>query len=154
MNMGNVHIHTGTQNVHNVHNAHIYIYIYNIGIPKHKKLLRLSLFRYETFYYLWVKRFFDIRREIHVIFPSAPNHVSHLPPGLGEQAKVNSLLPRQNSTNRLFSNPPKSSAHASGAWRHSHPQVIFSIWDFYFDICERHILPARASTPALKFAPN
>ena len=26
--------------------------------------------------------------------------------------------------------------------------------DFYFDICERHILPARASTPVLKFAPN
>ena len=32
--------------------------------------------------------------------------------------------------------------------------VISSIWDFYFDICERHIFPARASTPALKFAPN
>ena len=32
----NRHIHTGTQNVHNVHNAHIYIYIYNIGIPKHE----------------------------------------------------------------------------------------------------------------------
>ena len=27
-------------------------------------------------------------------------------------------------------------------------------WDFYFDICERHILPARTLTPALKFAPN
>ena len=28
------------------------------------------------------------------------------------------------------------------------------LWDFYFDICERHILPARASIPVLKFAPN
>ena len=27
-------------------------------------------------------------------------------------------------------------------------------WDFNFDICERHILPARALTSALKFAPN
>ena len=27
-------------------------------------------------------------------------------------------------------------------------------WNFYFDICERHILPAGASTPVLKFAPN
>ena len=41
-----------------------------------------------------------------------------------------------------------------GAWRHSHPLVNLSIWDFYFDICERHILPARASTLVLKFAPN
>ena len=28
------------------------------------------------------------------------------------------------------------------------------LWDFYFDIYERHIIPARALTPALKFAPN
>ena len=34
------------------------------------------------------------------------------------------------------------------------PKSQFSIWDFYFDICERHILPARALTPVLKFAPN
>ena len=34
------------------------------------------------------------------------------------------------------------------------PKSQFSIWDFYFDICEQHILPARALTPALKFAPN
>ena len=27
-------------------------------------------------------------------------------------------------------------------------------WDFYFDIYERHILPARALKPALKFATN
>ena len=32
------------------------------------------------------------------------------------------------------------SAHASGAWRHSHPPT----WDFYCDICEWHILPACA----------
>ena len=44
-------------------------------------------------------------------------------------------------------------ACASGAWRHSHPQVNL-LSDFYFDICEQHILPARASTPVLKFAPN
>ncbi len=34
------------------------------------------------------------------------------------------------------------------------PKSQFSIWYFYFDICERHILPARALTTALKFAPN
>ena len=47
-----------------------------------------------------------------------------------------------------FSQIPKSSAHASGAWRHSHPLVPIPIWDFYFDISEWHILSARAWTPA------
>ena len=32
--------------------------------------------------------------------------------------------------------------------------VTSSLWYFYFDICERHILSTRASTPVLKFAPN
>ena len=40
-------------------------------------------------------------------------------------------------------------AHASGAWCHSHPLVLISILDFYFDISEWHILSARAWTPAL-----
>ena len=80
MNAWNRHIHTGTQNVHNVHNAHIDI---TKGIQKHKKTLTTSQFRYETFYYLWVKRFFDIRRVIHnlsmLTFPSAPPrpHTTH-----------------------------------------------------------------------------
>ena len=56
----------------------------------------------------------------------------------------------RNSTHWLFSNPPKPSVHTSGAWCHVHPQVPFSIWDFYFDISEWHILPAHALwTPAL-----
>ena len=40
-------------------------------------------------------------------------------------------------------------APVSGAWRHSRPRVPISIWDFYFDISEWHILSARAWTPAL-----
>ena len=60
MNMWNVHMHTGTQNVHNVRNVHIYIEHRN---PETQKTLMTSEFRYETLYYLWVKRFFDIRRE-------------------------------------------------------------------------------------------
>ena len=47
-------------NMWNVHR----MFITHIGIAKHKKHLRLLRFRYETFYYLWVKRFFDIRSEI------------------------------------------------------------------------------------------
>ena len=34
------------------------------------------------------------------------------------------------------------SAHDSGAWHHSHTPGHNSIWDFYFDITEWHILPA------------
>ena len=48
----------------------------------------------------------------------------------------------------LFSKSPKSSTHSSRAWRHSHPQVNLSFWDFYFDICERHIHSARVNTCA------
>ena len=63
--------------------------------------------------------------------------------------KVN-RLPRTLKLNLLtFLKSPKSSAHASGAWRHSHPSVIIPFWDFYFDICEWHIIPAHAWTPAL-----
>ena len=73
----------------------------------------------------------------------------HLPQGLGERARVNLLPERQNSTNWLISNLPKSSAHASGGWCHSHPPVTIPIWDFNFDISEWHILLAREWTPAL-----
>ena len=49
-----------------------------------------------------------------------------------------------------FSQIPKSSAHASGAWRHSHPLVTFPIWDFYFDISwMTHRLRGAQRTPAL-----
>ena len=60
--------------------------------------------------------------------------------------KVNFLPPRQELNSLLFL---KSSAHASGAWRHSHLLVPFPIWDFYFDISEWHILSACAWTPVL-----
>ena len=51
---------------------------------------------------------------------------------------------RKSQLNWLFSNPPKSSTLASGAWCHSHPAVSFSIWGFYFDICEWHISSPHA----------
>ena len=43
----------------------------------------------------------------------------------------------------------QTSAHASGAWRHPNILILISIWDFYFDISEWHILSACARTPAL-----
>ena len=41
------------------------------------------------------------------------------------------------------------SAHASCAWHHPNTLVSVPIWDFYFDICEWHILSACAWTSAL-----
>ena len=63
--------------------------------------------------------------------------------------KVNRLLRTLKLNSLIFLKSPKSSAHTSGAWRHSHPPVTISIWDFYFDIREWHILPAHAWTHAL-----
>ena len=33
----------------------------------------------------------------------------------------------------------KSSTHASGAWRHSHPLVSIPTWDFYFDTSSQRV---------------
>ena len=62
------------------------------------------------------------------------------------EAKTQLHVWRQELNSLTFS---QISAHASGLWRHSHSPVTIPIWDFYFDICEWHILPARAWTPAL-----
>ena len=62
---------------------------------------------------------------------------------------LNFLVRRQELNSLLFLKSPKSSAHTSSAWRHSHPLVSIPIWDFYFDISEWHIPSARAWTPAL-----
>ena len=58
-------------------------------------------------------------------FLSAPNHMRHLPQGLGE--KVNRLLRTLKLISTDFS---QISAHASGAWRHSQLLVLFPIWGF------------------------
>ena len=78
-------------------------------------------------------------------FPSAPppHHVRRPPQGLSELRKSPFFFGRQDSTQ--LTDFSQISAHASGAWRHSHPPI----WDFYCDISEWHILPARAWTPAL-----
>ena len=80
-------------------------------------------------------------------FPSA---LKHLPqghwPGFGEQVKVNLLLPRQKSTLTFFKIPQILRARFRCMTSFTSPS---SIWDFYFDISEWHILPARSWTPAL-----
>ena len=89
-------------------------------------------------------------RAIHIlsilVFLSAP-HPTRVAPVTRPLAWLRRASESQPSSpeadlNWLFSNLPKSSAHASGVWHHSHP--LLSMWDFYFDICEWHILTAPA----------
>ena len=121
--------------------------------PETRKTLTTSQYRYKTFYYLWVKRFFNIRREaqsFYAGFSICPHHVRHLPQGHRRAPKVNCLLPRQNSTNWLFSN---LSPHFRCVMSLT-SLVTSSIWDFYCDISEWHVHPVLVWTPAPMFAPN
>ena len=128
------------------------IHIYNIERRnlETRKTLTTSLFRYETFYYLWVERFFDIRKEIHTLFYSGcfictPHLVRHLPKASVSKRKSTVFSwgkTQLNSTNWLFQNPQNPPC-ASSAWRHSHSLVSFSI-SGYCDISEWHVHSVRA----------
>ena len=56
--------------------------------------------------------------------------------------KVNLLLPRQELNSLLFLKSQNPQPMLPG-------MTSFPIWEFYFDVCESRILPARAWTPAL-----
>ena len=123
-----------------------------IGIPKH---WRLSLVRVRNVYWLLEVSLFDTRRERHNFYYAdrsiEPKNASHCPnwTGLAQAQKSTSLAQRQISTNRFFfQKSPKFVAHRFRAWHHSHPSP-FPIWGFYYDICDCHILCARAWKPAL-----
>ena len=131
----------------NVHGTFI---TYNIGISKNEKHLTTSLFRYETFYYLWVWRFFDIRREIHILsvlaFWSSPTqHVRtrSRPPRASESQPSSSEAGL--TTNWLFQNPPNP-PRASGAWRHPHSLAPFPIWAILTSVSDMSARPARVNT--------
>ena len=106
-----------------------YIYTKNIGISKHEKHLRILSSGTKRFYYLWVKRFFDIRREIYIL--SILAFSSRVAPATRprELAKVNRLLLRQDSIQLtdFFKITQILRVRASGAWSHSHPLVNLSI---------------------------
>ena len=109
----------------NMCNIAIHEYVDKIEFPKHKNT------------YLRVKRFFDIRREIHnlsmLTFPSVPHHVRHPTQGLGELRKSTFFFGGKNST-LTFLKPPKSSA-LLGMMSFTSSGPI-SYLGFYFDICE------------------
>ena len=80
----------------------------------------------------------------------------HKATGLASASKRKSTVffRARNSTPWLFQNPPNPPRVLPvHDFIHIH-RSTFLFWDFYFDVCERHILPPRALTPALKFAPN
>ena len=105
MNTWNRHIHTGTQNVHNVH-------IGNIGIRKHKKHLRLLSSSTKLLITFELKGF-STSGDRYTIFlcwlfhlppPHHQHHVRHPPQGLGKLRK-STVFRGKNSTHWLFSNP-------------------------------------------------
>ena len=129
-----------------------YSYTYT-GIRKHEIGSGTKL----LFTFLSLK-LFDMRREKHNLSMLTAFTSSAL--NQTNARSVQSRLVSPSSESRLsrseagtqlaaFSQIQKSSAHASEAWRHSHPLVIIPIWDFYIDISEWHILSARAWTPGL-----
>ena len=97
-----------------------------------------------------------MRREIHNLsmlsFPSPPPTTTRrgIPPQttglISVIPKVNRLLRTLKLNWLLFS---QISAHASGCVTSFIPPGFISYLEFYFDICEWHILPVRAWTPVL-----
>ena len=130
-------------NRHNVHKMFINIY----RNPKTR-----NWFRYETFIHLFEFKGISTLGERDIIFLCwllLHRQLSPQPTRGARSAKIRLASLSSESGLPTFSQIPKSSAHASGAWHHSHPLVLFSIRDFYFDISEWHILSACAWTPAL-----
>ena len=130
-------------------------HIDNIGIPKHEKHLRLHSSGTKLFITFELKGF-STKRVAQSFYDNLfirPKRRAAPAARPRRASKVNRLLPRQKLNSLTFFKSPKSSAHASGAWRHSHVLVTIPIWDFYFDICEWHILPTHANTCA-HVAPN
>ena len=118
-------------------------------------------FRYETFYYLWVKGYstWGERDTIFLCWLLLHRQLSTQPTLGGSSAQ--SRLASPSSESQPSSSGAGSqltafsqiSAHASGARRHPNTLVPIPIWDFYFDISEWHILSARVNA-CINVAPN
>ena len=106
----------------------------DIGNPKYTtftKFAQVRSFLLPLSYSTWRERH---NLSMLTAFTSAPNHARHPICKLlvlsRRAPKVNLPVRTQEPNSLLFLKSPKSSAHASGAWRHSHPLVTFPIWDF------------------------
>ena len=85
---------------------------------------------------------------LHRQFSTQPTHSARSAQSRLASPSSESRLSRSEAGTQLtaFS---QISAHTSSAWRHPHPQLPITLWDFYFDISEWHTLSARAWTHAL-----
>ena len=133
-------------NVHRMFITHLYDNIERRN-PETRKTVTTSLFRYETFYYLWVKRLFDIRRDIPSFYtdfsicpkpratpatrpPAWLRWASECHPSSSEQGTQ--LIQLFKSTPTL---PVRDVTHVPG---------LSSIWDSYWYISEWHVRFGRA----------
>ena len=142
----------------NIHRMFILIYIEHRN-PKTWKTR--NWFRYETFIHLFEFKGFSTWGERDTIFlcwlllhrqlSTQPTHGACSAQSRLASPSSESRLSCSEARTQLtaFSQLPKSSAHTSSVWRHSHPLAAVPIWDFYFDISEWHILSACVGTPAL-----
>ena len=138
-------------------------YVHTHRNSKNTKHRRFSWFRYETFITFLTLRFSTRgERETHNFYYA---DCSIWPDNARAHSAVHKLhWPRPGPKNQLASSKSKSQlaafskslripAYRFRAWRHSHSQSI-SYLGFLCDICDCHILPARAWTPALMSAPT
>ena len=124
---------------------HIYIEHRNLET---RKTPMTSYFSYKTFYYLLSLKVLRHKvRDTHSFYSGfficPPPSRAYPSQGLREQAKVNHLLPRQDSTPLgLFQNPPR----ASGARRHQHSVAPFPIWAIVTSLSDMSAPPVRVNT--------
>ena len=123
-----------------------------------KKTWRLSWFRYETFITFLTFRFSTRgERDTHnFYYADCSSRVSsqHTDP-TNAPAPRSKQLDSSRAISQLtfffFKITKTPSLSLPGMTSFTSP-VLFPIWCFYYDICDCHILPARAWTPALMSA--
>ena len=141
------HIHEYAKCTWDVH------YIYNIEhrISKFEKHVTTSQFRYEPFYYLWVERFFDIRREAQSFyfgFFICPTRVAPATKVSASKRKSTVSFGVQCSTHWLFQNFPKSSARFRCVTSFALASLRFPSRAIVTSLSDTSTLRARAWTPA------
>ena len=138
--------------------------------PKNTKHWWLSWFRYETFITFFKFRFFNTRRVRQFFYADCSSIVStqltdptkapaRTPQstnwtGLAQVRKINSLRLSSNLNSPLLFKITKNPSPSLPGMTSFTSPVLFSIWGFYCDICDCHILPARAWTPTLMTGPT
>ena len=147
------------KNVHNIHNHRMFI---RVGFRKTRntddslstgtKLLSPSLslgFRHEErktqFFYADCSSIVNSQLTDPTNVPAHPA-VHKLPQTAW---KINSLGPSPNLNSLLLFKITKNPSPSLPDMMSFTSPVVFPIWDIYCDICDCHILPARAWKPAL-----